>query len=80
MQTIDFGSMSIDELLAAREEITGILPAKVNAEKRKQQNHWISPESKLRVLLDSVAQTARYIPRLTISTRRTGSGRGKQPN
>jgi hypothetical protein len=39
MQTTDFGSMSIDELLAVREEITRTLPAKVNAEKRKQQNH-----------------------------------------
>ena len=75
MQTIDFGYMSIDELLAAREEITGILPAKVNAERRKQQNHWSSPNSKLRVLLGCVAQMARFIPGLTISTRRTGSGR-----
>ena len=74
MQTIDFGSMSINELLAVSEEITGILPAKVNAEKRKQQNHWSSPNSKLRVLLGCLAQTARLIPRLTISTRRTGSG------
>ena len=47
----------------------------MSIDKRKQQNHCISPDSKLRVLLGSVAQTARYIPGLTISTRRTGSGR-----
>jgi hypothetical protein len=75
MQTIDFGSMSIDELLAVREEITRTLPAKVNAEKRKQQNHWTSPNLKLRVLLGCVAQIARFIPGLAISIRRTGSGR-----
>jgi hypothetical protein len=75
MQTIDFASMSIDELLAVREELTDILPAKLKAEKRKQQNHWSSPNSKLRVLLGCVAQMARFIPRLAISTRRTGSGR-----
>src|SRR5436853_1993406 len=47
----------------------------MSIDKRKQQNHWTSPDSKLRVLLGSVAQTARYISGLTISTRRTGSGR-----
>jgi hypothetical protein len=73
MQTMDFGSMSINELLAVKEEITGTLPAKVNAENRKQQNHWTSPNSNLRVLLDCLAQSARWIPRLTISTRRTES-------
>jgi hypothetical protein len=47
----------------------------MSTDKPKQQNHWTSPDSKLRVLLGSVAQTVRYIPGLTISTRRTGSGR-----
>jgi hypothetical protein len=73
MQTIELGSMSIDELLAVREEITCILPAKINAKKREQQNHWTSPNSKLRVLLSCVAQVARFIPRS--STRRARSGR-----
>jgi hypothetical protein len=76
MQTMDFGSMSINELLAVREEITGTLPAKVNVENRKQQNQWTSPKSKLRVLLGCLAQAARLIPGLGFrvgATRRISS-------
>jgi hypothetical protein len=68
MQTIDFGSMSINELLAVRKEITGTLPAKVNVENRKQQNQSTSPKSKLRVLLGCLARSRARI-----------SGRSNQP-